>query len=234
MTRPAPRARRVVSGEGAGELADRRPRSGRPASRSASCSPTHRIGRRPASTARPSLRPISSSVSPASRRRSEWPTMTQSRVRRASAPRPRRCTHPGARDGRSGRRPPTSGSSSASASRTAARQTNGGQMTRITPGPRVRAAIVRASSPASAGVVCIFQLAATIDVTHRGESCQSGPPLPDVRRPPSSSDAAIRSLERAAGPLDASDGSSRRSARSARLASGVARRASATRRTTGG
>ena len=48
----------------------------RPASRSASCSPTHRIGRRPASTARPSLRPISSSVSPASRRRSEWPTMT--------------------------------------------------------------------------------------------------------------------------------------------------------------
>ena len=35
------------------------------------------IGRRPASIARPSLRPISASVSPASRRRSEWPTMTQ-------------------------------------------------------------------------------------------------------------------------------------------------------------
>ena len=35
-------------------------------------------------------------------------------------------------------------------------------MTRVTPGTRVRAAIVRASSPASAGVVCIFQLAATI------------------------------------------------------------------------
>ena len=40
--------------------------------------------------------------------------------------------------------------------------TNGGQMTRMTPSPRVRAAIVRARSPASAGVVCIFQLAATI------------------------------------------------------------------------
>ena len=33
-------------------------------------------------------------------------------------------------------------------------------MTRVTPGARVRAAIVRASSPASAGVVFIFQLAA--------------------------------------------------------------------------
>ena len=33
-------------------------------------------------------------------------------------------------------------------------------MTRVTPGTRVRAAIVRASSPASAGVVFIFQLAA--------------------------------------------------------------------------
>ena len=33
-------------------------------------------------------------------------------------------------------------------------------MTRVTPGSRVRDAIVRASSPASAGVVFIFQLAA--------------------------------------------------------------------------
>ena len=53
---------------------------------------------------------------------------------------------------------------SASASRTAARHTNGGQITRMTPGTRVRAAIVRASSPASAGVVCIFQLAATMTI----------------------------------------------------------------------
>ena len=60
-----------------------------------------------------------------------------------------------------------------SASRTAARQTNGGQMTRSTgPLDPVRAAIVAASSPASAGVVCIFQLAAmTTGLTP--ESCQS-------------------------------------------------------------
>ena len=35
-------------------------------------------------------------------------------------------------------------------------------MTRVTPATRVRAAIVAARSPASAGVVCIFQLAATM------------------------------------------------------------------------
>ena len=48
------------------------------------------------------------------------------------------------------------------ASRTTARLTNGGQITRVTPAIRVRLAMVAASSPASAGVVCIFQLAATI------------------------------------------------------------------------
>src|SRR5689334_3332928 len=57
---------------------------------------------------------------------------------------------------------PTATSSPSSASRTAARHTYGGQITRVTPGARVRDAIVRASSPASAGVVFIFQLAATI------------------------------------------------------------------------
>ena len=51
--------------------------SARPASRSASCSPTHRIVRSPAARAARSFRPMSSSLSPASRRRSEWPTMTQ-------------------------------------------------------------------------------------------------------------------------------------------------------------
>ena len=55
----------------------------------------------------------------------------------------RRPTSPGRR----GRRPGT---------RTA------GRSTRITPGTRVRAATVTARSPASAGVVCIFQLAAMI------------------------------------------------------------------------
>ena len=39
-------------------------------------------------------------------------------------------------------------------------------MTRITPGTRVRAAMVRASSPASAGVVCIFQFAGDDDLAH--------------------------------------------------------------------
>ena len=56
----------------------------------------------------------------------------------------------------------TSGSVSARASRTAASATYGGQITRVTPASRVREAIVLARSPASAGVVCIFQLAATI------------------------------------------------------------------------
>ena len=55
---------------------------------------------------------------------------------------------------------PTPTSSAASASRTAARLTYGGQITRVTPGSRVRDAMVLASSPASAGVVFIFQLAA--------------------------------------------------------------------------
>ena len=55
---------------------------------------------------------------------------------------------------------PTPTSSPASASRTAARHTYGGQITRVTPGSLVRDAIVRARSPASAGVVFIFQLAA--------------------------------------------------------------------------
>src|SRR5437762_11244523 len=58
-----------------------------------------------------------------------------------------------------------------SASRTVARQTNGGQMTRTTPGSSVRAAIVLASSAASSGTVCIFQLAAMITGRIR-ESCQ--------------------------------------------------------------
>ena len=59
--------------------------------------------------------------------------------------RSRRCRRRPARGGRSGRR--RRRRSPASASRTAARQTNGGQITRVTPGSRVRDAIVRASSP---------------------------------------------------------------------------------------
>src|SRR5476649_2858141 len=62
----------------------------------------------------------------------------------------------------------------ASASRTAARHTNGGQITRWTPSTSVRMARVVASSAASAGVVCIFQLAAMITGRITG-SCQSCP-----------------------------------------------------------
>ena len=57
---------------------------------------------------------------------------------------------------------PTSTSVPASASATAASDTNGGQMTRVTPGTAVAAAMATASGPASAGVVFIFQLPATI------------------------------------------------------------------------
>ena len=81
------------------------------------------------------------------------------------------------------------------ASRTAARQTYGGQITRITPGARVRDPIVRASSPASPGVEFIFQLAATI-MWCMTESCQSrGRSLPVQREP---LDPVERALDRAA------------------------------------
>src|SRR3954469_10933400 len=63
---------------------------------------------------------------------------------------------------------------SSSASRTAARHTNGGQMTLVTPASRVRASMVRASSPASAGVVCIFQLAATMTSRMSGDDARGG------------------------------------------------------------
>ena len=59
-------------------------------------------------------------------------------------------------------RAPTATPVPSSAFPTAARQTNGGQITRSTDGSAVREAIVRASSLASAGVVFIFQLAAMI------------------------------------------------------------------------
>ena len=123
-----------------------------------------------------------------------------------------------------------SGSASASASRTAARATNGGQMTRTTSGSRVRPAMVRASSPASAGVVCIFQLAATITsriVANHARAATSNAArwsatsraTPARRRPRPDARAA----RVPAGPLIG--GSPSRSASSDRVASGVARRA---------
>ncbi len=140
----------------------------RPASRSASCSPTHRMVRRPWARAASSLRPMTSSVSAASRRRSECPTMTHvarpasigAEIQPVYAPAGSWWTSwaPTATPCPSG----AATSPAARASRTAARQTNGGQRIRTTPGSRVRLAISRASSPASAGVVFIFQLPATM------------------------------------------------------------------------
>src|SRR5262245_22737206 len=145
----------------------------RPASRSASTSPTHRIGRSPPATARSSLRPMSSSVSPLEARRSGWPRITHvarpwsipTETSPVNAPAASWWTFWA----------PTATSSAARASRTGARQTKGGQMTRVTPGSRVRDAIVRASSPASAGTVFIFQLAA-ITTGRIARSCQRRPP----------------------------------------------------------
>ena len=112
---------------------------------------------------------------------------------------------------------------------TAARQTNGGQMTRVTPGSRVRAAIVRASSPASAGVVCIFQLPATITSRIAANHARAG-------RAGTAGSASIvaRRSSRSRARWTADRWISSRSASSARVASGVSRRASATRRTTSG
>ena len=134
-----------------------------PDSRSASSSPTHRMGRRPASAQRRILRPMSSSLSSWSRRRSEWPTMTHvarpsSMARRDLA----RVGAPASRRGCSGRRPSTPGP--ASASRTAARDTYGGQITRTTDGSSVAAAMEAARAPASRGRPFIFQFPATMTV----------------------------------------------------------------------
>ena len=94
----------------------------------------------------------------------------------------------------------TVGSASPSASRTAARQTNGGQMTRVTPGTRVRSAMVRASSPASAGVVCIFQLAATMTSRMAGIMTERQAPGGFPRAAPSAA-ACYSGADGAADPL---------------------------------
>ena len=112
-----------------------------------------------------------------------------------------------------------------------------------TPGSRVRDAIVRASSPASAGVVFIFQLAA-ITIGRMARSCQrrrlrpcpsaglhGRMPAARARRPmPSSSWSASRS-SRSSARWTAERWRSRRAAISDSDASGVSRRASATART---
>ena len=123
--------RRLVSRRARRRAVDRRSAPCGPPRGRSSCSPTHRIGRSPASTARPSFRPISSSVSPASRRRSEWPTMTHDASPASIGARSRPCTRRRARDGCSGRRRRPPGPHRRARRRTAARHTNGGQMTRI-------------------------------------------------------------------------------------------------------
>ena len=103
VARPTP-ARRPASA--AARAGRRRRRSLARASRSASCSPTHRIGRRPASTRPGELAADQlvglAGVPPPLGVADDHPA---SRGRRASAPRPRRCRRRPARDGRSGRRP---------------------------------------------------------------------------------------------------------------------------------
>ena len=137
------------------------------------------------------------SARPSRRRRGaarEWPTIAHvARPAQHRRARSRRCTRRRPRGGRPGRRrrrrgrPAPRRRSAASASRTAARHTNGGHSTRVTPstrGPRRRWS--RASSPASAGVVCIFQLPATITgrigriMPARAARCapaRAGPPI---------------------------------------------------------
>ena len=68
------------------------------------------------------------------------------------------------------------GSDSARASRTAASETYGGQMTRMTPSTRVRAAIVGGQGAGVGGVVFIFQLPAMIDVAHRRHHARADRP----------------------------------------------------------
>ena len=210
MTRP----------ERAAELPDHdRLRRAAPPRAPSSCSPTHRIGRRPASTARVSL-PADrlvrlAGVAPPLGVADDRPT---SRGPRASA----RATSPVYAPASSwwtfcaptATRHPRG--SAASASRTAARQTNGGHSTRVTPrlaGPRARSSA--ASSPASAGVVCIFQLPATM--------------IGRIGRIIASASRSIRSRAR----WTAERCIASRSASSPRVASGVSRRAAATARTVG-
>ena len=102
-------------------------------------------------------------------------------------------------------------------------------MTRITPATRVRAAIVRARSPASAGVVCIFQLAATM-TSRISESCQSGLRRPEPRARPRGSPGARAARARAGRRSDGSR-AARRAPRGSPPASRGGRRPRAGRRT---
>ena len=144
-------------------------------------------------------------------------------ARRASAPRSRRCRRPASSWWTFWAPTPTSGSGSASASRDGGeaherRADDAGDARPRGSGRRSS----RASSPASAGVVCIFQLRGHDHVTHRRESCQSGrrrgrrpararrPALVDGRR----GRRGARSARGPAGPP--TDGASSRSASSLR------------------
>ena len=143
--------------------ASRRRDSARPASRSSARSPTQRMARRPASVGPPELLADQlvrlAEVPPPLRVADDDPRREadEHRGRDLAGIRAGRLVmdvlgadrrRPGPT--RRGRRGPPPG------------DTNGGQMTRVTSGSRVRLAIVAASSAASAGVVCIFQFAATI------------------------------------------------------------------------
>ena len=226
---------------GAGSCPSSAPRScasttsvARPASRSASCSPTHRIGRRPASSARPSLRADQlvglAGVAPPLGVADDDPGREARQHRRGDLARVRAGQLVMDVLGTDA----DVGSVSASASRTAARHTNGGQITRVTPGfARPRGDRARQLAGVGRGGVHL-PVGGHDDVTHRRESCQSAHRVGAVaaRRAAPSVGRGARSARGPAGrPSGAGPG-----ARRARLsvASGVSRRASATRRTTYG
>ena len=189
--------------------------------------------------ARRSLRPISSSVSPASRRRSrvadDHPRREAGQHRRA---RSRRCRRPASSWWTFWAPTATSGSASASASR------DGGEAHERRAdhaddagdaGPRRRSS--RASSPASAGRRVHLPVAPrTITSAHRRGSCQSRGRVDGAARRPAASSSwsgqALDPLERALDRRAVEVAAARRARAS--VASGVSRRASATDRTTYG
>ena len=199
MTRPAASSAAGSRGRPARRAAGaRRRRPGSPASRSSSCSPTHRIGAEPGvhGTAElPADQLVGlARVAPALGVADDDPGRP---ARRASARRSRRCRRPGSSWWTFCAPMPTSGSVSARASRTTARLTNGGQMTRVTPGhPRPRRDRPREVAGVGRGRVHL-PVGGHDHVTHRRNHARAG-------RAGTAGSASMRreALEPLEGPLD--------------------------------
>ena len=229
MTRPAARERgRLMSAQGAAQLAIDDGRPARPASRSASRSPTHRIGRRPASTARRELAADQlvglAGVAPALGVADDDPVREAGEHRRRDLAGVRALelvmdvlgADPDVRVGL-GERVADRGEAD---ERRADDPGHAGH-------PRPRRDRPREVARVGRGRVHL-PIAGDDHVTHRAESCQSGRGL---RTAAVRLDVARRS-SRSRARWTAERWISSRSASSARLASGVSRRASATSRTT--